>query len=89
MPRGGGRQKGERTTDQSGRGSAERIRTAIRPSAIENYLRGVGYPASRQDLIDSAKENGAPFDVLHILDRFSDRMYNSPVDVSKEVGILE
>ena len=84
MPR-RSRQKGGRKTPQGGRGSAEKIS----PAAIENYLRGVGYPASRQDLIDVAKENGAASDVLHILDRFSDRMYNSPVDVSKEVGTLE
>jgi hypothetical protein len=56
---------------------------------IESYLEGLTYPASRQDVLDAAKSNGAPDDIIQTLRQFSDRMYNSPVDVSKELGLIE
>ncbi|MFN7710106.1 MAG: DUF2795 domain-containing protein [Holosporales bacterium] len=56
------------------------------PAAIERYMKGIHFPANKDDLVNRAKENGAPTDVLHVLDRFEDKEYNSPIDISKEVG---
>ncbi len=56
------------------------------PAAIERYMKGIHFPANKDDLVNRAKENGAPSDVLHVLDRFEDKDYNSPIDISKEVG---
>jgi hypothetical protein len=56
---------------------------------IEGYLEGLTYPASRQDVLDTAKSNGAPDDVVQTLRQFSDRMFNSAVDISKELGLVE
>lgn len=56
---------------------------------IESYLEGLTFPASRQDVLDTAKSNGAPDEIIQTLRQFSDRMYNSPVDVSKELGMIE
>ncbi len=72
------------------RGSiADQIDKWANSITIESYLEGLNYPASRQDIVDTAKSNGAPDDVLATLRQFSDRMYNSPVDVSGELGVTE
>jgi hypothetical protein len=56
---------------------------------VESYLEGLNYPASRQDVLDTAKSNGASEDVVQTLRQFSDHMYNSPVDVSQELGLIK
>ena len=61
----------------------------VSPATVESYLEGLDYPASRQDIIDTARSNDAPDEVMHMLHQFSDRMYNSPIDVSKELEMLE
>lgn len=59
------------------------------PAQIEKTLGGVDYPASKQDLINHAKKDGANNDVVQILGQIPDKKYNSPIDVSKAVGKIE
>lgn len=59
------------------------------PAAIERCLKGIHYPASKDDLLKQAKGNGAPEYVLNILSRFEDKKYNTIINVSKEVGQVE
>lgn len=60
------------------------------PAAVERYLKGIHFPASKKDLVNKAKENDAPSDVMHVLDLFDDRReFHSPIDVAKEVGRVE
>lgn len=72
-------------SSEGGRGDPEKAS----PAAIERYLKGINYPASKSDLVNKAKENSAPSDVMHVLNQFTDQKYNSPIDVSKEVGRIE
>ena len=53
---------------------------------VEKYLKGVDYPATKQDLIDAASDNDAPDEVMDALNRIADKEYDSPADVSKEVA---
>jgi hypothetical protein len=53
---------------------------------VETYLRGIDFPATKDDLIDCARENQAPGDVLHVLDKLDDKEYRSVVDITEEVG---
>lgn len=72
-----------------GRKSAEggrRYREKASPAAVETYLWGVNFPATKEDLIDCARENRAPGDVLHVLDKLDDKEYRSVVDITQEVG---
>lgn len=71
-------------TSQGGRGDPQKIS----PAAIEKYLKGIFYPASKSELIEQVKSNNAPDDVIYVLNNFSDRMYHSTVDVTKEIGHL-
>jgi hypothetical protein len=59
------------------------------PAIVEKYLKGVNYPASKQDLIEKAEENNAPEDVLLTLEALEEEEFNSPVDVSKAFGEIE
>ena len=53
---------------------------------LQTYLKGMDYPAGRQDLINHARKNNAPDDVITALERFGDRTYRSAADVSTEFG---
>ena len=47
------------------------------------------YPAERQKLIDNAKSKDASDDVMSILNKLPNKTYNSPIDITKEIGKLE
>ncbi len=49
-------------------------------------LRGMDYPARKQNLIERARENDAPSSVIEALGQFEDREYRSAADVSQEFG---
>lgn len=55
----------------------------MNPLKIQHYLRGVDYPVGRQELVDKAKENDAPEDVLSVLEHIVDREYITPAEVTK------
>lgn len=57
-------------------------------SRIQEYLRDVPYPATRQDLVDHARVLGAPGDVLRALERLPERLYASPDAVIETIGML-
>lgn len=62
----------------------------VSPAQIQERLDGVDYPASKQDLINHAGKGGDKNEeVMNILKQLPDKEYNSPVDVSKEVGKIE
>lgn len=58
----------------------------INPIQVQRYLDGVEYPASKQDLMESARTEGADDSVIQALDSLPDQQFNSPVDVSQALG---
>ena len=78
-----GTSEGGRKTSEGGRGDPHKAS----PAAIERYLKGIDFPVkSKNDLVTHAKKNGAPDDVIYVLEHFEDKEYHSPIDVAKEVG---
>jgi hypothetical protein len=59
------------------------------PVEVERYLKGVNYPAKKNDLIKHAQQNGASQDILETLKDLREENFNSPVDVSKAVGEID
>ena len=59
------------------------------PVEVERYLKGVNYPAKKNDLIKHAQQNGASQDILETLKNIREENFNSPVDVSKAVGEID
>ncbi|WP_292518829.1 DUF2795 domain-containing protein [Methanoculleus sp.] len=53
---------------------------------LQVYLKGMDYPAGRQDLVTHARGNNAPESVITVLEGFSDRTYRSAAEVSEEFG---
>ncbi len=59
------------------------------PVEVEKSLKGVNYPAKKNDLIKHAQQQGASQDVLETLKDLREENFNSPVDVSKAVGEVD
>ncbi|WP_394252306.1 DUF2795 domain-containing protein [Arthrobacter pityocampae] len=56
------------------------------PIDLQKALGGVDYPASKQDLVQHAKDKGADTTVLEALENLPDREFDSPTDVNKEAS---
>ena len=68
---------------------AQKTETTIpTPIQVQKFLGGVDYPADKAALVKRAKDNGADENVLNALNQMSDKTYNSPNDVSEELGKL-
>ncbi|WP_241481211.1 DUF2795 domain-containing protein [Methanoculleus sediminis] len=67
-------------------GTAAPSLTHISAADLQVYLKGMDYPAGRQDLITHARKNDAPEGVIAALELFEDRSYRSAADVSTEFG---
>ncbi len=53
---------------------------------IEKALKGMNYPASKQDLVQKAKQNNASQNVIQTIQNLPMDRFNSPVDVQKAFG---
>ena len=61
----------------------------VNPVQVEKFLKGLDYPASKADLIKYAQQHGADENVLAVLSRLPDKIYEGPVGVSKAIGEIE
>lgn len=60
------------------------------PIQIQESLDGVKYPASKQELIKYVEMNNENDDrTMNVLTQLPDKEYESPAEVSEEVGKLE
>lgn len=79
-------ESGRRSSSESvGEASVSRS-TAVSAAEVQRYLRGMDYPAGIREVVSQAQKNGAPGDVLDILQRIRDREFNTAADVSKALG---
>lgn len=62
--------------------------SAPNPIEIQRHLSGVDYPASRDELVQTAEREGAADDVVEALRSLPDREYDSPTAVSSAVADL-
>ena len=58
------------------------------PIQVQKYLKGVNYPASKRDLVERARRQGADENVIYTLESIPDRTYEGPSGVAKEIGKL-
>ncbi|GGH45585.1 DUF2795 domain-containing protein [Microbacterium album] len=56
------------------------------PIELQKYLGGVDYPVSKQDLLDNARANGAPDDLVSALESSGEDEFDSPTAVSRAVS---
>ena len=51
------------------------------PANVATYLKGIDYPANKQDLLRHARQNGAEQDVVDVLERMPEQQYGNMADV--------
>lgn len=56
------------------------------PKEVEKYLKGVDYPAKKQDLVKHAQQQGADPQVIDTLKQLPERDFESPVGITKAIG---
>jgi hypothetical protein len=61
----------------------------VNPVQVEKFLKGVDYPAKKEDLIKHAQQQGADQQVLEVLNQLPDQTFGGPVGVSKAIGEID
>ncbi|MGZ7043779.1 MAG: DUF2795 domain-containing protein [Methanobacterium sp.] len=61
----------------------------VSPAQVEKSIKGIKFPASKQDLILHAESNNASDDVLNILENVPDKQFHSPVEISIAIGKMK
>lgn len=56
------------------------------PAKIEEAVKGIDFPASKEDLLNRARENNADQEELDALQRLPEREYNRPSDITQALG---
>ncbi len=62
---------------------------AVNPIQAQKYLKGMDYPASKDDIVKKAKEEGADDELQDTLQRLPEDTDETPADVSKAIGALD
>jgi hypothetical protein len=65
------------------------VSQTINPVAAERYLKGLNFPANKKNLIDRAKINQAPQEIIRLLKQVADKNYTSPIEITKEMSKIE
>ena len=58
----------------------------INPDEATQYLEGVDYPASKEDLASAAEDNGAPEELVERLRTLGRPNFSGPDEVVAELG---
>jgi hypothetical protein len=61
----------------------------VNPIQLQKALKGVNYPAGKNELIEAAKRNGGDQNIADTLGKLPERQYQKPSDVSKALGEME
>jgi hypothetical protein len=56
------------------------------PIEMQKYLAGVEYPASKSDLLEAARSNGAPEDLPGALESVAQDEFDGPTAVSSAIS---
>jgi len=56
---------------------------------VQKYLSGVAYPAGKEDLIEAARRNDAPDEVMQAIRKLPGDHYGGPQEVMKGYGEIE
>lgn len=60
----------------------------VNPIQIQKFLSDIDYPCDKRELIDTAEAQGADENAMYTLEQLPEREYNSPNDVTEEIGNL-
>lgn len=55
------------------------------PTQVQKFLGGVDYPAGKQQLIEHARQENAPDDIVEMLKELPEREFEGPTGVIEEL----
>ena len=61
----------------------------LNPIELQKHLKGLDYPAQKEDIVKTAQGHGADDEMIDILSKLSDQEFETPAAISKAVGELE
>ena len=61
----------------------------VSASQLALYLKGIKFPASRDDIVETARSNGAPESVIGVMQKLPKREYNRANEVEHEFGQMK
>lgn len=59
------------------------------PIEIQKHLKGIDYPASKEDIIKHAEGHGADEELKSLLEELPEDEYETPAAVNKAIGQIE
>lgn len=62
---------------------------AVNAAEIQWYMEDISFPATKDRIVNLARDNHAPDGVMDLLNQLPDRDYSSPDDVIRAAGITE
>lgn len=64
----------------------DRRATGHSPANVMKHLKGISFPAQKTDVVDRARENGAPQEVMDFLENLPEQEFGGPQEVLKTFG---
>lgn len=58
----------------------------VNPIELQKHLKGVSYPATKDDLVSTAKGNDAPGEIVNALEGMDGTEYSGPDDVMRALS---
>lgn len=58
----------------------------VTSAQIEKYLKGMEFPGHKDDLVQKAKYNRAPQQVIDTINKLPEKNYTKPTEITKEIG---
>jgi hypothetical protein len=58
----------------------------VNPIEVQKHLRGIDYPASKDELISTAESNDAPQEIIEALQQLDRAEFDGPDDVQEALG---
>lgn len=53
----------------------------VNPDQIMKFAKGIKFPSSKSDLVNSFKNSKAPKEIISVIEKLPDKNYNSPQDL--------
>lgn len=69
-----------------GRASAQPGHGNVSASEVEQFIKGVDFPCAKEGLVEKARSNNAPQEVLSTIENFPDQEFGSPTDVARAIS---
>jgi hypothetical protein len=60
------------------------------PVEVERYLKGINYPAQKNELVKHARQQGAEQEVLETINHLpNNQTFQSPIEVNQAIGAIK